>query len=45
MCKNGMIVLVYFCVQKEKTAEEETEMDPDIAAMMGFGGFSSSKKS
>lgn len=32
-----------FCVQKE-VAEEETEIDPDVAAMMGFGGFTSSKK-
>lgn len=30
--------------KKEKVAEEETEMDPDVAAMMGFGGFGSSKK-
>ncbi|GFY89035.1 C2H2 and C2HC zinc fingers superfamily protein [Actinidia rufa] len=30
--------------KKEKAAEEETEMDPDVAAMMGFGGFRSSKK-
>lgn len=30
--------------QKEKAAEEELEMDPDVAAMMGFGGFGSSKK-
>ncbi|KAF5739995.1 zinc finger matrin-type protein 2 [Tripterygium wilfordii] len=31
--------------KKEKaTAEEETELDPDVAAMMGFGGFGSSKK-
>ncbi|KAI9185394.1 hypothetical protein LWI28_006796 [Acer negundo] len=32
--------------KKEKLAEEEaeTEMDPDIAAMMGFGSFHSSKK-
>lgn len=31
-------------LQKEKTAEEEPEIDPDIASMMGFGGFGSSKK-
>ncbi|KAH7542973.1 hypothetical protein FEM48_Zijuj02G0132400 [Ziziphus jujuba var. spinosa] len=31
-------------VNKEKVEEEETEMDPDVAAMMGFGGFRSSKK-
>ncbi|KAL0006157.1 hypothetical protein SO802_013718 [Lithocarpus litseifolius] len=30
--------------KKEKVAEEETEMDPDVAEMMGFGGFRSSKK-
>ncbi|GMH10429.1 hypothetical protein Nepgr_012270 [Nepenthes gracilis] len=30
--------------KKEKVADEETEMDPDVAAMMGFGGFRSSKK-
>uniref|UniRef100_A0A5B7AVC6 Putative Zinc finger, U1-type n=1 Tax=Davidia involucrata TaxID=16924 RepID=A0A5B7AVC6_DAVIN len=30
--------------KKEKAAEEETEIDPDVAAMMGFGGFGSSKK-
>ncbi|KAM4108170.1 hypothetical protein ACB094_03G025000 [Castanea mollissima] len=30
--------------KKEKLAEEETEMDPDVAEMMGFGGFRSSKK-
>ena len=30
--------------QKEKAVEEEPEVDPDIAAMMGFGGFGSSKK-
>uniref|UniRef100_A0A803PWA4 Protein phosphatase n=1 Tax=Cannabis sativa TaxID=3483 RepID=A0A803PWA4_CANSA len=30
--------------KKEKAAEEEPEMDPDVAAMMGFGGFGSSKK-
>ncbi|GFZ07214.1 C2H2 and C2HC zinc fingers superfamily protein [Actinidia rufa] len=30
--------------KKEKAADEETEMDPDVAAMMGFGGFRSSKK-
>ncbi|BBH06496.1 C2H2 and C2HC zinc fingers superfamily protein [Prunus dulcis] len=29
---------------KEKIVEEETEMDPDVAAMMGFGGFGSTKK-
>ncbi|KAK3036743.1 hypothetical protein RJ639_029708 [Escallonia herrerae] len=31
--------------KKEKAAEEEIEVDPDVAAMMGFGGFGSSKKS
>lgn len=30
--------------QKEKALEEEPEMDPEVAAMMGFGGFGSSKK-
>ncbi|GFZ07212.1 C2H2 and C2HC zinc fingers superfamily protein [Actinidia rufa] len=30
--------------EQEKAADEETEMDPDVAAMMGFGGFRSSKK-
>ncbi|KAJ6876639.1 zinc finger matrin-type protein 2 [Populus alba x Populus x berolinensis] len=31
--------------KKEKAAEEEEgDIDPDIAAMMGFGGFGSSKK-
>ncbi|KAK7847345.1 uncharacterized protein LOC112005676 [Quercus suber] len=30
--------------KREKVAEEETEMDPDVAEMMGFGGFRSSKK-
>ncbi|XVF57575.1 hypothetical protein PTKIN_Ptkin06aG0216600 [Pterospermum kingtungense] len=30
--------------KKEKAAEEEPEIDPDVAAMMGFGGFGSSKK-
>ncbi|XVF41788.1 hypothetical protein PTKIN_Ptkin01aG0308700 [Pterospermum kingtungense] len=30
--------------KREKAAEEEPEIDPDVAAMMGFGGFRSSKK-
>ncbi|KAF3967712.1 hypothetical protein CMV_008303 [Castanea mollissima] len=30
--------------KKKEVAEEETEIDPDVAAMMGFGGFTSSKK-
>ncbi|XP_073126830.1 uncharacterized protein [Henckelia pumila] len=30
--------------KKEKAVEEDPEIDPDIAAMMGFGGFGSSKK-
>ncbi|KAD6795527.1 hypothetical protein E3N88_06423 [Mikania micrantha] len=34
----------FFFLQKEKAAEEEIEVDPDVAAMMGFGGFGSSKK-
>ena len=33
-----------FWGQKEKAVEEEPELDPDVAAMMGFGGFRSSKK-
>ncbi|KAI3951171.1 hypothetical protein MKW98_028575 [Papaver atlanticum] len=32
--------------KKEKSKEEESEeVDPDVAALMGFGGFGSSKKS
>ncbi|WMV12101.1 hypothetical protein MTR67_005486 [Solanum verrucosum] len=30
--------------KKEKVSEEEPEIDPDVAAMMGFGGFKTSKK-
>ncbi|KAJ9681785.1 hypothetical protein PVL29_017926 [Vitis rotundifolia] len=30
--------------KKEKALEEEPELDPDVATMMGFGGFRSSKK-
>ncbi|KAF1892216.1 hypothetical protein Lal_00036577 [Lupinus albus] len=30
--------------EKKEKAVEEPEMDPDVAAMMGFGGFGSSKK-
>ncbi|KAG5525433.1 hypothetical protein RHGRI_031926 [Rhododendron griersonianum] len=30
--------------KKEKAVEEEPELDPDVATMMGFGGFGSSKK-
>ncbi|CAN4108884.1 unnamed protein product [Withania somnifera] len=30
--------------KKEKASEEEPEIDPDVAAMMGFGGFKTSKK-
>ncbi|THF98745.1 hypothetical protein TEA_017817 [Camellia sinensis var. sinensis] len=30
--------------EKKKAAEEETEVDADVAAMMGFAGFVSSKK-
>ncbi|KAL5996331.1 hypothetical protein ACLOJK_026408 [Asimina triloba] len=30
--------------RKEKEAENDAEEDPDVAAMMGFGGFRSSKK-
>ncbi|KAB2634683.1 zinc finger matrin-type protein 2 [Pyrus ussuriensis x Pyrus communis] len=30
--------------KKDKVVEEETEIDPDVAAMMGFGGFGSTKK-
>lgn len=37
-------LLMYSC-QKEKSAQEELEdVDPEVAAMMGFGGFGSSKK-
>lgn len=39
------IFLFPFWLQKEKVEEEEeADMDPDVAAMMGFGGFRSSKK-
>jgi U4/U6.U5 tri-snRNP component SNU23 len=31
--------------KKGKVVEEEPEMDPEVAEMMGFGGFGSSKKS
>ncbi|ESQ49485.1 hypothetical protein EUTSA_v10022198mg, partial [Eutrema salsugineum] len=31
--------------KKGKVMEEEPEMDPEVAEMMGFGGFGSSKKS
>lgn len=37
-------LLIYVLFQKEKAAEEEPEIDPEVAAMMGFGGFGSSKK-
>ncbi|CAI0446639.1 unnamed protein product [Linum tenue] len=30
--------------KKEKVAEEPEDIDPDVAAMMGFGGFGTSKK-
>eukprot|EP00270_Netrium_digitus_P012056 TRINITY_DN3885_c0_g2_i1.p2 TRINITY_DN3885_c0_g2~~TRINITY_DN3885_c0_g2_i1.p2 ORF type:complete len:121 (+),score=41.59 TRINITY_DN3885_c0_g2_i1:205-567(+) len=30
--------------QEEESGQEENEMDPDMAALMGFGGFGSSKK-
>ncbi|KAF6165589.1 hypothetical protein GIB67_021859 [Kingdonia uniflora] len=30
--------------KKEKAVEEEVEGDPDVAALMGFGGFGTSKK-
>lgn len=33
----------FLYLQKEKAAEEEPEVDPDVAAMMGFGGFRSNK--
>ncbi|CAN4110980.1 unnamed protein product [Withania somnifera] len=29
--------------KKEKASEEDPEIDPDVAAMMGFGGFKTSK--
>lgn len=35
---------VAFVEQKEKAVEEEIEVDPDVAAMMGFGGFGTSSK-
>jgi len=35
--------MLNFCIQK-KEAVEEPEMDPDVAALMGFGGFRSSNK-
>lgn len=37
-------MLICLWIQKEKAGEEETELDPDVASMMGFGGFRSSKK-
>lgn len=39
-----LTMLQFFVEQKEKAVEEEIEVDPDVAAMMGFGGFGSSKK-
>ncbi|PHT28288.1 hypothetical protein CQW23_32103 [Capsicum baccatum] len=44
--KVSLMVTLAICIdiQKEKAAEEEPEMDPDVAAMMGFGGFKTSKK-
>lgn len=39
----SLLTNVQFWIQKEK-AVEEPEIDPDVAAMMGFGGFRSSKK-
>lgn len=41
-----MLTLLFICFvpQKEKAVEDEPELDPDIAATMGFGGFGSSKK-
>ncbi|PHT98680.1 Zinc finger matrin-type protein 2 [Capsicum chinense] len=44
--KVSLMVTLVICIdiQKEKAAEEEPEMDPDVAAMMGFGGFKTSKK-
>lgn len=38
------MIVILSGFQKEKAAEEEPEIDPDVAAMMGFGGFGSSKK-
>lgn len=35
---------LFLLFQKEKAVEEEPEEDPDVAAMMGFGGFRSSNK-
>lgn len=43
MPQSFLIVFLFVYVQKEKAAEEEIEMDSDIAAMMGFGGFTSKK--
>lgn len=38
-------VTIFLVQEKEKAAlEEQEDVDPDIAAMMGFGGFGSSKK-
>lgn len=42
--KSDWCVWILFLEQKEKAVEEEIEVDPDVAAMMGFGGFGSSKK-
>lgn len=30
-------------MQREKAAEDAEDIDPEVAAMMGFGGFRSSK--
>lgn len=37
-------LVINLVIQKEKESEENVEEDADVAAMMGFGGFRSSKK-
>lgn len=39
-----LTLMIYLDIQREKASEEEPEIDPDVAAMMGFGGFKTSKK-
>lgn len=44
-CAVQFIISAIKWFQKELAAQHEPEdIDPDIAAMMGFGGFGSSKK-
>lgn len=45
MIEHLEVWLENFWIQKGKVMEEEPEMDPEVAEMMGFGGFGSSKKS